>query len=30
MTKRQKLEAAAVVAFLLIPLAIYLFKEFNK
>lgn len=30
MKPRQRLEAAAVVAFLIIPLAIYLIKELTK
>jgi hypothetical protein len=30
MKPRQQIEAAAVVAFLLIPLAIYIIKELNK
>ena len=30
MTKRQRIEAAAVAAFLLIPLTLYIIKELSK
>lgn len=30
MTKRQRIEAAIVVAFLFIPFCIYILKELNK